>query len=84
MSSTTRLALLSPALLDIATDVEVAQNVLAALLEPPLTGTGSGWTGTGQFTFAQLQIALQNRLNRFIGEIGPPRCTDYNQRVRPA
>ena len=60
----------SPALADTETDVEVAQNVLAALLEPPLTGTGSGWVGTGQFTFAQLQTALQNRLNRFIGESG--------------
>jgi hypothetical protein len=51
------------------TDVEVINNVLAALLEPPLSGTG--WSGgTGQFTFAQLQQSLQNRLNRFIGESG--------------
>lgn len=64
------LGLASATLLDVATDVEVAQNVLAALLEPPLTGTGSGWIGTGQFTFAQLQVSLQNRLNRFIGESG--------------
>lgn len=49
------------------TDVEITNNVLAALLEPPLT---LGWVGTGQFTFAQLQSALQNRLNRFIGETG--------------
>ena len=60
----------SAALANTATDVEVAQNVLAALLEPPLTGSGSGWVGTGQFTFTQLQTALQNRLNRFIGESG--------------
>lgn len=49
------------------TDVEVINNVLAALLEPPLT---PAWTGTGQFTFNQLQQSLQNRLNRFIGESG--------------
>lgn len=49
------------------TDVEVANNILAALLEPPLT---TGWTGTGQFTFAQLQAAMQARLNRFIGDTG--------------
>jgi hypothetical protein len=49
------------------TDVEVANNVLAALLEPPLV---AGWVGTGQFTFAQLQGALQHRLNRFLGDTG--------------
>jgi hypothetical protein len=49
------------------TDVEVANNVLAALLEPPLSGT---WAGTGQFTLNQLQTALQNRVNRFLGETG--------------
>lgn len=49
------------------TDVEVTNNVLAALLEPPLIG---GWTGTGQFTLDQLRSALQNRINRFIGETG--------------
>lgn len=49
------------------TDVEVINNVLAALLESPLI---SSWVGTGQFTFDQLQAALQNRLNRFIGETG--------------
>lgn len=50
------------------TDVEVINNVLAALLEPPITFPV--WTGTGQFTFQQLQAALQQRLNRFIGESG--------------
>lgn len=49
------------------TDVEVANNVLAALLEPPLT---PGWTGVGQFTFNQLQASFQSRLNRFMGETG--------------
>jgi len=49
------------------TDIEVANNVLAALLEPPLA---VGWSGTGQFTVNQLRSALQNRLNRFIGETG--------------
>lgn len=51
------------------TDVEVANNVLAALLEPPLPATGL-WQGTGQFTFNQLVAALQNRLNRFLSEAG--------------
>ena len=50
-----------------ATDIEVANNVLAALLEPSLT---PGWVGTGQFTFVQLQTALQNRLNRFLDDTG--------------
>ena len=56
-------------LADVVTDVEVANNVLAALLEPPLPNTGT-WSGTGQFTFSQLQQSMQNRLNRFIGESG--------------
>lgn len=59
----------SPALQNVATDVEIANNVLAVLLEPPLPAVGT-WTGTGQFTFSQLQNALQSRLNRFIGETG--------------
>jgi len=50
------------------TDVEVINNVLAALLEPPLTFPA--WTGTGQFTRPQLVSALQNRLNRYRGETG--------------
>lgn len=49
------------------TDVEVINNVLAALLETPLVAS---WTGTGQFTLTQLQNALQSRLNRFLGESG--------------
>jgi hypothetical protein len=52
-----------------ATDVEVANNVLAALLEPSL-GAALPWTGTGQFTFSQLHTAIQNRLNRFLGDTG--------------
>ncbi len=51
-----------------ATDVEVINNVLACLLEPPITFPV--WTGTGQFTLAQLQAAMQSRLNRFLGETG--------------
>jgi hypothetical protein len=58
-----------------ATDVEVANNVLAALIEPPLS---AGWSGTGQFSIAQLQVALQNRLNRFLGDTG---CTVTRQLV---
>ena len=49
------------------TDVEVANNVLSVLLEPPLTTL---WSGTGQFTIDQIRNSLQNRLNRFIGETG--------------
>src|SRR5690348_11431821 len=39
------------------TDVEVINNVLAALLETPLVAS---WTGTGQFTLTQLKNALQS------------------------
>jgi hypothetical protein len=58
------------------TDVEVINNVLAALLEPPLPSVGT-WVGTGQFTFNQLQQSLQNRLNRFIGESGRMTSQQY-------
>jgi len=59
---------LAPAALGYSvTDVEVANNVLSVLLEPQLSVS---WSGTGQFTFAQLQSAFQNRLNRFLGETG--------------
>lgn len=50
------------------TDVEIINNVLACLLEPPLTYPT--WTGTGQFTLTQLRQSLQNRLNRFLGDTG--------------
>jgi hypothetical protein len=53
-----------------ATDIEIVNNVLAALLEPPLVYPLSSWTGTGQFFIEQVRAALQNRLNRFIGETG--------------
>ena len=49
------------------TDVEIANNVLAALLEPPLAAI---WSGSGQFTLTQLQAALQGRLNRFLSDTG--------------
>lgn len=49
------------------TDVEIANNVLAALLEPPLS---LGWVGSGQFTLLQLQSALQGRVNRFLSDTG--------------
>jgi hypothetical protein len=52
-----------------STDVEVANNMLAALLEPPLPATGP-WIGTGQFTFGQLQNAMQHRLNRILSTTG--------------
>ena len=64
---------LIPALASVAgynvTDVEVANNVLASLIEPPLPSTGL-WKGTGQFTINQLRQSIQNRLNRFIGDTG--------------
>ena len=61
-----------------ATDVEVANNVLAALLEPPLPPYGPSWVGTGQFTFAQLKTAFERRLDRFLGDTG---CTIAQQTV---
>lgn len=61
-----------------ATDIEIANNVLAALLEPPLVSPPVNWRGTGQFTFVQLQASLQNRLNRFLGDTG---CRVINQVV---
>ena len=62
-------ALPSSPLAPAVTDVEIANNVLAALLEPPLPLTGV-WFGTGQFTLSQITTAIQNRMNRFIGETG--------------
>jgi hypothetical protein len=49
------------------TDQQLISMVLTHLLEPPLI---SGWTGTGQFAFSQITQALQNRLNRFLGDTG--------------
>ena len=49
------------------TDLQVVNMVLAALLEPPLT---SNWVGTGQFHFVQIVNALQNRINRWMGDTG--------------
>ena len=49
------------------TDFQIVNMVLAALLEPPLT---AGWTGTGQFQFAQIVNALQNRINRWMTDTG--------------
>lgn len=49
------------------TDLEVVNMTLAALLEPPLTAT---WVGTGQFAFQQVVAALQNRINRWMGDTG--------------
>lgn len=49
------------------TDAEIIDGVLAALLEPPLSAS---WTGTGQFQFSQIVSALQNRINRWLGDTG--------------
>jgi hypothetical protein len=49
------------------TDYQVIAWIMAYLLEPPLTTT---WTGTGQFSFSQIASAVQNRLNRFLGDTG--------------
>lgn len=49
------------------TDLEVVNMTLAALLEPPLE---SEWIGTGQFNFDQIVNALQNRINRWMGDTG--------------
>lgn len=49
------------------TDAELIQMVLACLLEPPLTDT---WVGTGQYSWAQITYALQNRINRWLEDTG--------------
>ena len=49
------------------TDAQVVNMALAALLEPPLE---SQWVGTGQFNFDQIVNALQNRINRWLGDTG--------------
>jgi hypothetical protein len=51
---------------------ESAQSLASAicynLLEPQLSS--QTWVGTDQFDLAKLQAALQNRLNRFLGDSG--------------
>jgi hypothetical protein len=60
--------LLSGAILTpVSTDQAVVATVLAGLLEPPLTPS---WTGTGQYLFSQISNALQNRVNRWLGDTG--------------
>lgn len=62
-------ASLTPSLMAyVVTDQYLAQSILYHLLETQLAnGT---WTGTDQFTLAQVQAAIQNRLNRFLGDSG--------------
>jgi len=62
------------------TDQHIVNMTLAALLEPPLTPF---WTGTGQFTFAQITQALQNRIHRWLGDTGAD-MTRQLQTVQPA
>lgn len=62
------------------TDFQIVNMALAALLEPTLTPT---WTGTGQFTFQQITQALQNRINRWLGDTGAD-MTRHIQSVQPA
>ena len=49
------------------TDLQAVNMTLAALLEPPLE---PNWIGTGQFAFVQIVNALQNRINRWMGDTG--------------
>lgn len=50
------------------TDQYLVSQMLYQLIEPQLSG--GAWVGTDQFDLAQVQNALQNRLNRFIGDSG--------------
>ena len=52
------------------TDVQIINQVLAALLEPPLNVPVSSWSGTGQFSLSQLQSSLWQRVNQFLGDTG--------------
>lgn len=57
-----------PILADTITDQNLTTTILYHLLERQLVA--GAWVGTDQFTLAQVQNALQNRLNRFIGDTG--------------
>jgi hypothetical protein len=50
------------------TDQSLASAILYHLLEPQLNA--GAWAGTDQFSLAQVQAAIQNRLNRFLGDSG--------------
>lgn len=50
------------------TDQYLVSQILYQLLEPQLVA--GAWVGTDQFDLAQVQSAVQNRLNRFIGDSG--------------
>lgn len=49
------------------TDRQIVNLILFHLLEPPLM---AAWTGTGQFLFSAIMSAIQQRLNRFLGDTG--------------
>src|SRR5215471_14156899 len=49
------------------TDRQLVDQVLACLLEPPLT---ANWTGSGQYNWYQIVYALQNRINRWLEDTG--------------
>lgn len=50
------------------TDQYLVSLMLYQILENQLAG--GAWAGTDQFDLAQIQNALQNRLNRFLGDTG--------------
>jgi len=52
------------------TDVQIVNQVLAALIEPTLSNPITSWSGSGQFSLAQMQSALWQRVNRFLGDTG--------------
>jgi hypothetical protein len=51
----------------IVTDTNLVRDIQYHLLEP---ATGTSWTGSEQFTFAQVQNALQRRRDQFLVETG--------------
>jgi hypothetical protein len=54
------------------TTQDVASQILYRLLERQLTLAGGvySWNGTDQFTLGQVETALQNRIQRFLGDSG--------------
>ena len=60
---------LSPSTLrgQVVTDTNLVRDIQYHLLEP---ATGTSWTGSEQFTFSQVQNALQRRRDQFLVETG--------------
>lgn len=60
-------------------DTQIVQVIQWQLIEP---AAGTSWTGTDQFTYAQVSAALQNALNRFLQDTGVT-VSWYMQSISP-